>query len=263
MTSARLHERLAAAELDWIVPDWPVPAGVGALVTTRNGGVSRGACATMNVGARDADSVEAIEENRRRLCALLPADPRWLKQVHGADVVVHVGGDPGDLTADAAVTRERGVVCAVQVADCLPVLLADRHGRAAGIAHAGWRGLAAGVVERTVETLARLGTPPHDLVAWLGPAIGPAAFEVGPEVRTAFVASDAGADAHFVPGAPGKWQADLYGLARRRLAASGVVPVSGGGYCTRTDAGRFFSWRRDRDCGRMAALVWLDADAHV
>lgn len=257
--TARLRERLAGATLDWIVPDWPAPESVGALVTTRSGGASRGACATMNVGARDADSPAAVAENRRRLRAFLPAEPLWLKQVHGADVVVHDGRGGADAaTADGAVTRERGVVCAVQVADCLPVLFADRGGRAVGVAHAGWRGLAAGVVERTVDALARLDVPAGDVVAWLGPAIGQAAFEVGPEVRAAFVEADARAAARFAPGAPGKWHADLCGLARERLAACGVGAVSGGGYCTKTDVARFFSWRRDRACGRMAALVWLE-----
>ena len=253
-----LRSRVAAGGLDWIVPDWPAPSAVGALMTTRTGGVSAGAYASLNVGANVGDIDEAVAENRRRLSAFLPAPPRWLRQTHGTAVAVHganAGAEPA--AADAAVTRVRGVVCAVQVADCLPVLLADRAATAVGIAHAGWRGLAAGVVEQTVAALAAVGADADHLVAWLGPAIGPTAFEVGAEVRTAFVAIDAGADAHFAPGAPGKWHADLRALARRRLAACGVHAVAASGECTASDPARFFSWRRDRAGGRMAALVWL------
>jgi len=266
---ARAHEAvtalaqpLAAAGHDWIVPAWDAPAEVAALMTTRKGGVSAGVHASLNLGANVGDDERAVAENRRRLCALLPAPPRWLRQVHGADVVVQraeAASEPA--VADAAVTRERGVVCAVQVADCLPVLLADRDGTAVGIAHAGWRGLAAGVVERTVATIGDLGADAGRLVAWLGPCIGPLAFEVGPEVRAAFLATDAGADACFAPGVPGKWLADLRGLARRRLAACGVHAIAASDACTVADAARFYSWRRDRGGGRMAALVWLAAPA--
>jgi YfiH family protein len=158
------------------------------------------------------------------------------------------------------VTRERGVVCAVLVADCLPVMFADRRGTAVAVAHAGWRGLAAGVLERTIAAMAGLGVRADDLVAWLGPTIGPDAFEVGADVREAFLFPDRRADAHFTSSAPGKWHADLHGLARQRLEDCGVSAVSGVGFCTKTDATRFFSWRRDRECGRMAALAWLGSE---
>jgi len=256
-----LAQRIAAAGLDWIVPDWPVPLSVHALMTTRHGGVSRGPLATMNLGAHAGDTDDALAENRRRLRSILPAEPRWLSQVHGTAVAVQgAQRDPVPEAADAAITRERGVVCAVLVADCLPVLLADRHGTAVGVAHAGWRGLAAGVLERTVAAFDDIGVRAGDLVAWLGPAIGPAAFEVGAEVRAAFLAHDRRAEAHFASGAPEKWHADLHGLARQRLAECGVSAVGGGGFCTKADDARFYSWRRDRACGRMAALIWLAPD---
>jgi hypothetical protein len=268
---APLAARLARAGLDWIVPEWPAPAAVRALVTTRAGGVSAGPYATMNLGfatpARTTgDAPSAIAENRRRLDGFLPSPPVWLDQVHGTTVATIDGANAIAAravppVADAAVTRERGVVCAVLTADCLPVLFADRAARAVGIAHAGWRGLAAGVLEATVAALAAQGVAPADLLVWLGPAIGPAAFEVGADVVAAFRATDPGAGASFVPQAGGRWHADLYALARRRLAAAGVGSVAGGGLCTHADAARFYSYRRERETGRMAALVWLDAAA--
>jgi hypothetical protein len=261
MNAARkfsIAERLGTAGLDWIVPDWPVPQGVNALVTTRAGGVSRGPYATLNLGQRTNDDPAAIAENHDRLNAFLPVAPIWLEQVHGAAVAVLKSSTTAMRpVADAAVTREIGVVCAVLTADCLPVLFADRHGTVVGIAHAGWRGLVAGVLETTVATLGDLGASANDLVAWLGPAIGPTAFEVGTDVRAAFHARDPGALAYFAPQREGKWRADLYGLARRQLAVAEVTNVSGGGYCTWTDAARFFSYRRERESGRMAALVWM------
>ena len=265
--SLSVAQRIEASGLDWIVPDWPVAHRVQALVTTRNGGVSAGALATMNLGKRTDDNDATVAENRRRLRAFLPAEPRWLHQVHGTAVAVHGPQDDGvAAVADAAVTREPGVVCAVLSADCLPVLLADRRGNVVGVAHAGWRGLAAGVLERTVAEMKDLGANSHQLVAWLGPAIGPAAFEVGADVLEAFRAAGRYADAHFASGAPGKWYTDLYGLARRQLEECGVGIVGGGGFCTKTDAIRFYSWRRERGGGRMAALVWLqpgETDPHV
>jgi YfiH family protein len=257
-----LEQRIRSAGLDWIVPGWSAPASVGALVTTRAGGVSEGAYASMNLSTAVGDDPEAVAENRRRLSSFLPAAPRWLAQAHGTEVVV-LGTNPDRKSpvADAAVTRGRGVVCAVLVADCLPVFLADRNGTAVGIAHAGWRGLAAGVIERTVAALGDLGVRGDRLVAWLGPSIGAAAFEVGAEVREAFLAHDAGADAHFAGGAAGKWHADLRALARRRLAAYGVMTVAANDECTKTDDSRFYSWRRDHGGGRMAALVWIAPDA--
>ncbi len=255
-----LAQRLAAAGHDWIVPAWDAPAHVGALVTTRTGGVSAGAHASLNLGASVGDDDRAVAENRRRLDAFVPAAPRWLRQVHGNVVALQRAQPAGEPpVADAAVTRERGVVCAVLVADCLPVLLADRDATVVGIAHAGWRGLAAGVVERTVAALGGLGAGADRLVAWLGPCIGPQAFEVGSDVRAAFLATDAGADAHFAPATPGKWRADLRALARRRLTACGVRTIAASDACTVADPARFYSWRRDRGGGRMAALVWLAA----
>ena len=237
---------------DWIVPDWPAPANVKAFITTRAGGVSTGSYAGLNLGLRTADDPLAVEANRQRLRAALPGEPKWLRQVHGADVV-----DADALAdipeADAAVARGAGTVCAVLVADCIPVLLADRAGSAVAVAHAGWRGLARGVLERTVE---RMSQRPQELLAYLGPGIGPGAFEVGADVRGAFLATDAAADAAFAPRSPGKWMADLYLLARQRLARCGVGQVHGGGWCTYSDAGRFYSYRRDGATGRMAALIW-------
>jgi len=239
---------------EWIVPDWPAPAGVRALVTTRGGGTSRGAFAALNLGANVGDDPAAVERNRELLRSHLPADPVWLRQVHGADAVD--AGSAGALPrADAAVARTRHTVCAVLTADCLPVLLAHRGGRAIGIAHAGWRGLAAGVVE---AALARMAVPPAEVVAWLGPAIGPRAYEVGRDVHDAFVACDAGAAAAFAPNGNGKFLADLYALARRRLAAAGVMSVSGGGFCTHAEGDRFYSYRREKTTGRFASLVWMD-----
>ncbi len=259
MTDVSLSERIARSGLDWIVPQWDAPDNVHALVTTRNGGVSVQPYATMNVGVASSgrDRPDAVAQNRARLRAFLPSEPIWLRQVHGATVAGLDGTRSGSLlVADAAVTRVPGVVCAVLVADCVPVLLADRGATVVGIAHAGWRGLAAGVIEATI---ARMQTAPADIVAWLGPAIGPRAFEVGADVHAAFGDVDAGACAAFTPLREGKWHADLYELARRRLGLAGVHSVAGGGWCTYTDAARFFSYRRDGETGRMAATIWLEA----
>jgi len=257
MNAAALAAALATAGLDWVVPEWPAPANVGALVTTRAGGVSAGPYATMNLGRRSDDDPTALAENQRRFGAFLPGAPVWLDQVHGVSVArLTRTAAPGPV-ADAAVTAEQGVVCAILTADCLPVLFAHRAGAAVGIAHAGWRGLAAGVLEATLAALQDLGAAPADVIAWLGPAIGPAAFEVGDDVREAFCARDARAAACFVPHRAGKWHADLYQLARQRLAQRGVTQIDGGDFCTFTDAARFFSYRRLRRSGRMAAAIWL------
>lgn len=236
---------------------WAAPPGVRAGVTTRDGGVSSGALGTLNLGAHVGDLPESVAENRRRVreSLALPSEPLWLRQVHGTDVVVHDGAAGLDPQADAAVTFEAGRVLAIMTADCLPVVLASRDGARLGAAHAGWRGLVAGVIENTV---AAMGVRGADVVAWLGPAIGRDAFEVGAEVREAFVAVDPGAAVAFEPNARGRWQADLFALARRRLAALGVTEVAGGGECTFTDAARWYSFRRDRDGGRMATLVWRE-----
>lgn len=237
---------------DWIVPDWPAPANVKAFITTRAGGSSVGPYAGLNLGLRTDDDPLAVEANRRRLRAALPGEPKWLRQVHGCDVV-DADALAGVPEADAAVARSANTVCAVLVADCIPVLLADRTGSAVAIAHAGWRGLARGVLERAME---RLDRPPEELLAYLGPGIGPGAFEVGAEVRDAFLAGDAQAEAAFRPRSPGKWMADLFLLARQRLARCGVTRIHGGDLCTHSDPRRFYSYRRDGATGRMAALIW-------
>lgn len=243
-----------SAPYDWIVPDWPAPVRVKSLITTRNGGLSSGAHATFNLGLNAGDDETAVRANRRRLRERLPADPKWLRQVHAARIVV--ADEVTDVPeADGSITRKAGVVCIVMIADCLPVLLCDRAGSAVGVAHAGWRGLSSGVVENTVHAL---NVAPADLLAYLGPAIGPGAFEVGAEVRDAFLAHDRIAVAAFIPTGNNKWLADLSALARQRLADCGVTRVFGGGLCTYRDAARFYSYRREKNTGRMAALIWLD-----
>ena len=239
---------------DLIEPDWPAPPGVRAAFTLRTGGVSAAPFDSFNCAAHVGDAPEAVARNRAVLRERLglPDEPAWLEQVHGCKVVApEVGVACGP--ADGAVTREPGRVCVVQVADCLPVLLAARDGSTVGAAHAGWRGLAAGVLESAVRAL---GAPPAEVLAWLGPAIGPRHFEVGAEVRAAFLRTDPAAAAAFAPNARGRWQCDLYTLARQRLAACKVAQIYGGGWCTYADAARFFSYRRDGRCGRMAALIW-------
>ncbi len=238
----------------WIVPDWPVASRVKAVITTRAGGVSRGPYASFNVSARVGDNPDAVERNLEILRSTLPSDPVWLHQVHGREVI-DAASAPPFAAADAAVTRLRHVVCAVTTADCMPVLLAHREGRAVGVAHAGWRGMAAGVIEAAVG---QLDVPATETVAYLGPAISARAFEVGRDVYDAFLNNDNEAGAAFTPTAAGKFHADLYALARRRLARAGVRDVYGGGFCTHTDQARFYSYRRDHVTGRMAALIWLD-----
>jgi YfiH family protein len=235
---------------------WPLPPGVRAAFTTRRGGASAAPWDSFNLGAHVGDDPGAVAANRAHLRALLalPSEPAWLSQVHGNTVFDLQR--PASLevpAADAAISRAARGVCVIMVADCLPVLFASRDGSRIGAAHAGWRGLAAGVLENTV---AALDLPPAQLTAWLGPAISPPHFEVGDEVRAAFVGADDGAATHFTPNARGRWQADLVGLARRRLAALGVTDVHGGHWCTFADRERFFSHRRDGRGGRMAALVW-------
>ena len=251
-----MRARLGTHGDTWIVPEWPAPARVRAFVTTRTGGVSAGDYASMNLGLRSGDAPSNVEGNRAIVRGLLPAEPRWLAQVHGAQVAVHARADAGAVpTADAAVAAAPGLVCAVLTADCMPVLLCDESGGRVAVAHAGWRGMAAGVIENAVRAM---GVEPARLLAWMGPAIGPGAFEVGPEVREAFVAGDAGADEAFRAHRPGKYMADLYALARRRLDRAGVARVSGGAYCTYTETERFFSYRREKRSGRMGAFVWIE-----
>ena len=243
-----------APDSRWIVPDWPVTPRVRALITTRAGGVSAGKYASLNLGTEVGDDPEHVARNRAIVRACLPSDPCYLKQVHGTRVIEAERSAPG-TEADGAVARASGVVCAVLTADCVPVLLCDRAGSVAGVAHAGWRGLAAGILE---EVLRAMGSPPRETFAYLGPGIGPLAYEVGEEVRGVFVDGDPGAGAAFAPQRNGKYLADLYRLARRRLAAAGVVEVYGGGFCT-TGEQRFFSFRRDGITGRMASLVWIES----
>jgi YfiH family protein len=214
-----------------IDPDWPAPAGVRALVTTRAQGDMAG------------------DEGRKKLRELLPDEPAWMRQVHGVRVIENENFVENQ-EADAATTRRRGIVCAVKIADCMPVLLADDSGTVVGIAHAGWRGLSGGVIEATIRSMR---VAPERLLAWLGPAIGPNVYEVGEEVRAAF----AGHEDAFAATRPGHWNLDLYAVARQRIRAAGVKGIYGGSFCTYSDSGRFFSWRRDRDARRMAAAIWL------
>ena len=241
----------------WFSLNWPAPATVRALQTTRLGGTSSPPYDSLNLGAGVDDDPARVEANRERLqrLAALPSSPVWLRQVHGVDVVAaHAVEGPPE--ADASWTDRPGVVCAVLTADCLPVLFCDRAGRRVAAAHAGWRGLAAGVLERTVEAMA---IDSAELFAWLGPAIGRDAFEVGDEVRDHFLRVDPGASAAFRAGHPGHWYADLFRLARRRLNGIGVRDVLGGEHCTVSTPELFYSHRRDgRRTGRMASLVWLE-----
>jgi polyphenol oxidase len=241
---------------DWIVPQWPAPANVHALITTRNGGVSAGVYQSFNLGAGSGDDRQAVAENRARLRRLLPAEPLWLKQVHGAGVA-DADSVTGVTEADASIARNPGIVCVVMMADCLPVLLADDAGSVVGAAHAGWRGLCAGVIEHTVKAMA---ADPARLMAYLGPCIGPAVYEVGDEVRAAFCGVDEAAALAFVAKPNGKWLANLPLIARQRLAKIGVPDsrIHGGTECTLSDPARFFSYRRDGASGRMAALIWRD-----
>ena len=241
-------------QLEFLVPDWPVPETVRAVMTTRRGGFSTGPYSSFNLASHVGDDERAVAANRQRLrdALSLPGEPQWLDQVHGRKVAKL--SQPVMESADAAVAFEPGPVAAVLTADCLPLLLASRAGDRVGIVHAGWRGMVLGVVEAAVAALAG---DPGDLVAWLGPAIGPAVFEVGGEVRRMFVSMQPESAADFRPGRGQKYLADLPGLARRRLVACGVTSIHGGEHCTVADPARFYSYRRDGQTGRMAALIWL------
>ncbi len=237
-----------------IVPDWPAPARVKSLMTTRAGGVSLAPWVGLNLGDHVGDDPARVAANRVQLAHYLPGEPGWLRQVHSARAV-ELGREPNP-EADASFTREPGQVCAVLTADCLPVLFCDRAGSVVAAAHAGWRGLAGGVLEAAV---AAMQVPPDQVLAWMGAAIGPQAFEVGDEVRQAFVNRHPEAAAAFVPQpAPGKWLADIYQLARIRLNRIGVQAIHGGGRCTFSEADSFYSYRRDGATGRMASLIWLE-----
>ncbi|SFR60955.1 conserved hypothetical protein [Marinobacter gudaonensis] len=245
---------------DLLKPDWPVPAKVRALSTTRAGGVSQPPWGTLNLGDHVGDNPDHVRTNRQRLAdasGLHPDGIGWLKQVHGTDVVELTPATVAKVpTADASFTRHPDIACAILTADCLPVIVADERGTVVGAAHAGWRSLCGGVLENLVTAMA---VEPNTLQAWLGPAIGPDHFEVGPEVRDAFLASDpAAASAFHTSGArPGHFMADIYALATQRLNRLGITSVSGGGLCTVSDNDHFFSYRRDGHTGRMATLVWL------
>jgi hypothetical protein len=241
---------------DWIVPDWPVPAGVRAVCSTRTGGVSHGHYESMNLGDHVGDNPEFVAENRAIFERAIGARPVYMTQVHRTGVVTLDGNTEDGIEADGCTTAMRGVACTIMVADCLPVLLATDDGSRVGAAHAGWRGLAGGVVEATVAKLAA----PASLIAWLGPCIGPEAFEVGDEVKAAFELHDAASARHFRPYREGKWLADLQALTRVRLQALGVTRIHGNdgtrAWCTVSDESRFFSHRRDRISGRFAAAIW-------
>lgn len=237
----------------WLTPDWPAPKHVRACVTTRAGGVSREPFDSCNLGTHVTDTAAAVAENRDRLREVLGCEPAWLNQVHGIGIVE---ADPTQLVeADASWTAQTGIASAVLTADCLPVLFCDRAGSRVAAAHAGWRGLAAGVLE---ATLAALAVPAEEILVWLGPAIGPRSFEVGPEVRDAMLATHPEAAQSFRASTrAGHFLADLYQLARLRLAASGVTAVYGGGFCTYQDS-RFYSYRRQARTGRFASLIWIE-----
>lgn len=242
----------------FLVPDWPAPTNVHALQTTRQGGFSRTPYDSLNFGSHVGDDPITVEKNRNLLNALVPSEPIWLEQVHGSHVILAEAA--GCLPrADACVAHKNNAVCVVMTADCLPVLLCDQAGSVVAAAHAGWRGLADGVLDKTIQAM---GVDGSSLMAWLGPAIGPSVFEVGAEVRQAFIKHDPSAEAAFSPlpsldaSLDNKFLANLYLLARQRLAALGITRIYGGNDCTYTDAERFFSYRRDDRTGRMATLIW-------
>ena len=248
-----------------IKPDWPAPSRVRAYSTTREGGVGSGVYASLNLGDHVGDAPDRVARNRAilREHLKLPSEPLWLRQVHGCTLAGEDSPICGGARtrvgceADGALSSEPGVVCVVMTADCLPVLLCDDRGTRVAAVHAGWRGLASGILERAI---AAMRIPSERILVWLGPAIGPDAFEVGPEVRDRFLDADPQSIGAFRPSSDGRLLADLAGLARRRLARLGVTGIYGGGYCTHSDPGRFFSYRRDGVTGRMASLIWLDAE---
>jgi len=252
-----------ALPLEKIEADWPAPSHIHAFTTTRAGGVSTGPYAGLNLGERCGDQLDSVLENRRRLGAHLSScvasqTLTWLHQVHGTQVVELPIGDPNStlLEADGAWSQTPQQVCAVLTADCLPVLFCDQQGTRVAAAHAGWRGLLNGVLERTVEAMS---TQPDQIMAWLGPAISQSCFEVGPEVIEAFIAIQREAEQAFLPGQGDRWYADLYSLARLRLRSKGVEHIYGEPRCTFSDEQRFYSFRRDHTTGRMASLIWFDA----
>lgn len=241
------------SDLALISPDWPAPAHVKAFQTTRQGGVSTGVYASLNLGDHVKDLPQHVAANRQLLSAYMPSEPAWLNQVHGTRVIDAALSSCLE-SADASFTSRKQVVCVTMTADCLPVLLCDQAGTAVAAVHAGWRSLCDGVIETTVTAMP---VQAGQLMAWLGPAIGPDAFEVGAEVRAQFIAKDAQADSAFKPRGD-KWLGDLYAIARQRLNALGVTQIYGGGRCTYSEPETFFSFRRDGDTGRMGSFIWLE-----
>lgn len=240
---------------DFIYPDWPVPAHVKALQTTRNGGVSAAPYNTLNLASHVGDDAMQVARNRQLLAPYLPSEPVWLNQTHSTLTIDAETAGCAAPNADASYTRKKQVVCVAMTADCLPVLLCDKNGTEIAAVHAGWKGLLDGVVESALD---KFSAKPDDILVWLGPAIGPQAFEVGAEVRDAFIAKLPIASTAFVPHGDNKWLGDIYMLAKQRLAARGVTNVYGGGLCTVSDPQRFFSFRREAVTGRMASMIWID-----
>ncbi len=248
-------------KLDFIIPDWPAPTNVRALQTTRLGGVSQAPYDSLNFGMHVKDNPLHVAQNRQLLSQHLPSEPVWLNQVHGIRAVdaAHTSCVPD---ADASFTTQKNVVCVTMTADCLPVLLCDVNGTVVSAVHAGWRGLCDGALEASIDAVIGASKiKPNQLMAWLGPAIGPNAFEVGDDVRQQFIAQDAHAESAFKSRGD-KWLGDLYQIARQRLNRKGVTQIYGGGRCTFTEKETFFSFRRDGDTGRMATLIWLDSSAN-
>lgn len=246
------------SEVDLILPSWPAPANVKAIQTTRNGGTSHAPYDSLNLGAHVEDNPIQVAHNRQLLNLYVPTEPVWLNQVHGT-LVVDAGATTCVPDADASYARVKNAVCVTMTADCLPILFCNLTGTVVAATHAGWRGLCDGVIEATLKAMSE---PSANLMAWLGPAIGPQAFEVGTEVREEFIAQHGDAISAFVPTADGKWLGDMYLLAQQRLNRAGVTAIFGGGidqaFCTYTDVERFFSYRRDGKTGRMASLIWLE-----
>lgn len=239
---------------DFIYPDWPAPGNVRAFTTTRNGGLSRGQWSSLNLGNHCGDGPNHVKQNREFLRTLLPSEPHWLRQVHGKGVVAWDEGLDSESEADAIFSNQTGQVCAVLTADCLPVLFCNRAGTKVAASHAGWRGLVAGVLEATVLALE---CNPSELVAWLGPAISPQAFEVGKDVYDSFININSENSTAFKSHGD-RWLADLYELARRTLVGAGIGQISGGQYCTYSEPTKFYSYRRDSVTGRMASVIWLE-----
>jgi len=238
--------------MELVEPDWPAPANVRAFTTTRAGGFSEDTWSSMNLGSHCGDDPHAVQSNREKLASRLPAAPQWLRQVHGTQVVTHFMPGGKELEADGMVAFSPGEVCAVLTADCLPVLFCNRSGNCVAVAHAGWRGLAQGVLQATVR---RMKEEPGEIMAWLGPAIGPEVYEVGEDVRQAFPEEQG---KYFRKNGE-RWLLDLYGVARHLLTQLEITAVYGGHFCTFSDSERFFSYRRDGVTGRMASVIWLES----